>query len=175
MSVIYRFTRQSVPVETRNTFQADFNVVPGRYSWVINPANAGQVVLEIDPRYTYMIDRVSFAASIGEGEYLRSIDVLPEFLFFYRASGQVAYPNRLPAVNYKDDLEFCFSFGSQIQGDALMVSMRGQMIQIPETVGIVSLYAHLSLVVYTEHSEIAVQAQKEETGKGVAQFYKGLR
>jgi len=154
MSIEQRISYKALPIETFNRFQARFNVLPNKYSFDIaeEPTNGRQLVIPMNNRYIYLIDRVSFSSSIDEGVYLRSIDVQPDLRLQLRLQSAFLYPYPLPAINYKDNLEFNFWFHSNKANDQLLVSMSGILDQVPETVGVSTIYSHISFIIYQEEN-----------------------
>ena len=124
MAVINRISQQGLPIETFNVFNGIYNVGgAGLYDFKLQPGNNRQFVMKLDHRYYYMIDRVSFSASIPEGVYLSSLlpDRRPLFRLYFKFTDYAVYPFGLPAINYKDNLEFNFWFHSNKENDELQV------------------------------------------------------
>jgi hypothetical protein len=175
MSIIQTITWKSLPIESLNLFGATFNATgTGQYDFGANTANQRQTVLELNERYLYLMERVSISATIAEGDYLRSIAVVPNFRFSFRntPSGQGVYPRPLPAVNYKDNLEFSFWFKTQKKNDALLVSLGGILDQIPATVGISEIKLQLSLVIYQEENLEKITTMRDGTKQGIGSMYR---
>lgn len=174
MSVIQSITWKSLPIETLNTFDATFNAFGGGvYDFTQVAANQNQVVIPLNERYLYLIERVTFSASIGEGDYLQSINVTPVFRFGFQNTprGQAVYPKPLPGVRYHDGLEFNFWFNSNKRNDALVVTLEGILDQIPATVGIQTIRAQLSLVVYQEENLQKIGKMRNKTSVSIGNLY----
>ena len=154
MSIIQNFNSKYLPVESSNRFRADFNTPPGQYGFQGSAAavqlNTRQTVLELDKAFVYFIDRVSYSASIDEGVYLESIDQAnrPEIRLFTKNRSVGVYPRAFPCVNYKDNLEWNFYFLSTVGDDELQATMQGDLDQVAATVGVPTIWAQLSLVIY---------------------------
>ncbi len=174
MSIIQTITWKSLPIETYTPFTANFNAAGlGQYSFTFQAGNQNQIVIPINNRFLYLIDRVSFSADIAEGTYLESVDVQPRLRFTYQRDGQPVYPRSLPAINYKDNLELCFWFESKKSNDNLLVSMTGILDQVPATVGKASITAQLSLVIYQEENLGKIREMLIATGRNLGAPYHG--
>lgn len=154
MSIVHTLNGKYLPIETANRFRADFNIPPGQYGFQGSAAaieqNTRAVVLEMEPEYVYFIDRLSFSASIDEGVFLEAFDPddRPEIRFYFRRRSPGIFPKPFPAINYKDNLELNFWFGLRDGANALECTMRGNLNQPAELVGVETVYAQLSLVIY---------------------------
>jgi len=171
MSLINRLTPSALPKETLNQFVATFNVpTVGVYDYTNVAANQNQVALELDGKYIYMIERVSFSASIDEGNYFESINVLPQIRLKYRDTPGLLYPFPFPCLNYKDNMEFNFYFNTPQDNDALLVDFTGVLNQIAATVGITTIRAAFSMVIYEEHDNAVITAFKSGKWKAIECF-----
>lgn len=154
MSIQQILNGKYLPIETANRFRADFNTPPGQYGFQGSAAAVAQntraLVLEMEPEYVYFIDRLSFSASIDEGVYLRAFDPgdRPEIRLFLRERSPAIFPRPFPAINYKDNLELNFWFYNLDANNALLATMSGTLNQPAELVGVDTVFAQLSLVVY---------------------------
>lgn len=170
MSIGQRISTKSTPFETSNRFVATFNVpTPGEYDFGI-AANRNQTVLALNPNYVYLIDRVSFSASIDEGVYLGAVNAQPTFRLRYRNS-TLTYPAGLPAVNYKDDLEFNFWFWTTKTNDELLITLTGSLLQTPPLVGVPTVAAQISYVIYQENNLRVIESVKRGTFRDAGKFY----
>lgn len=175
MAIIQTITRRALPIETSNRFSSTFNAYAlGQYNFTRVAANQNQVVIETNPRYIYLVDRLSFSASIGEGDYLRSIvpGNEPGARFKFRNSPRYIYPQPFPGINYKDNLALSFWFQSQKENDALLVDFMGILDQIPTTVGVTNIYAQLSLVVYQEMIEEVTHNMRQPLSDQFGTYYR---
>ena len=173
-------TWKSIPIETLNTFTATFNAFGlGQYSFTGVAANQNQVVLNVNERFLYLIDRISFAADIPEAVYMESLAtfalpaVLPTFWFTWLRDGQPMYQRRLQGVNYKDDMEFNYWFGSPKRNEQLLVTMDGVLNQVPATVGRATINAQLSLIIYQEENLEKIRLMQGATGNKLGRRYMG--
>lgn len=171
MSLIQKLPWRSLPIESQNLFTANFNNPAGQYGFSAVAGNQGQLVIPLDKHFLYFIERVSFSSSIAEGTYLEASSVvadLPEIRLRYGITGEGAYPKPLPAINYKDNMEFNFYFGTKKENDTLTVDMTGTLNQPPALIGIATVYAQLSLVIYEIQNQEQVrrmlQAMYETAG-----------
>lgn len=173
MAIIERISTKALPIETNNRFAGNFNVpTVGRYDFGI-AANTRQVVIaNVNPNFVYLIDRVSLSATVAEGTFLESVDVQPSFRLFLRNTEYGVYPQPLPAVNYKDNLEWRFFFWSAKKNDQLEISLEGTLIQVAATVGIPTITMNLSFVVYEENNKKVCDAMRERTSNNAGEFYK---
>lgn len=177
MSVVQKITWRSLPIETYNQFTATFNAFGlGQYSFTGVAANVRQLALNMQRQYVYLIDRVSFSASIDEGVYLSAAQPTPnnpQFRFFFRNTSYNIYPFALPAINYKDNLEWCFWFRSPKGADSLQVSLNGILNQVPAIVGTATITVQLSLVIYQEMNAETIREMLGVTSKQFGNFYSG--
>ena len=177
MAITQRITWRALPIETSNTFTANFNNPVGQYGYTQNAANQGQVLLQnVNPDYIYLIDTLSFSASIPEGVYLESLQAgatIPTIRFrFVKEGGAYIYPFAFPAVNYKDNMPFNFWFRTPQNTNNVLVDMYGILNQVAATVGVPSIIAQFSLVIYQENNGDQVQAMLEKTAKQIGTFYR---
>ena len=90
--IIQRISKTGLPILTQNVFSGAFNVpTPGVYDFGI-AANTDQVVIDLNPKYFYLIDKVSISASIPEGVFLESYNTVPEMTFRYALTPYPVYP-----------------------------------------------------------------------------------
>lgn len=175
MSIQQFIPMRSLPIETQNVFEATFNSPAGQYGFTQNTANQNQTLLVTKKDYIYLIDRVSFSASIPEEDYLSSLGsgaILPTVrLKHSKQGGGYIYPRAFPAINYKDNLEFSFWFHSPQAGNIVQVDMFGVLNQIAATVGITTILAQLSYVVYQISNGTQVLKMLEKTGQAIGDFY----
>ena len=94
MAVINKLDFRALPIQTANTFLANFNAGPGTYDFGLVGANTGALVIPINPAYVYLIDRCSFSCTLDEGDYLDGLTTTPTARLRYRNS-TLAY---LPAA-----------------------------------------------------------------------------
>lgn len=176
MSIIQRITPEATPFETVNTFQATFNAEgTGVYNFGFDTTQQGQVVLELNRNYVYLIDRVSFAVTAPEGVYLEAINTLPRFRLRFRRDNMIAFANGLPGVKYHDGLEFNFWTFTDKANDALVCDMTGVLNQVAALIGVVQVFATLSLVIYQENNSQMVRAIKDRTKRGAGvRFYQDV-
>ena len=173
MAIIERMSVKALPIETQNRFAAQFNVPTlGQYDFGV-AANTQQVVIaNLNPNFVYLIDRVSFSASIPEGVYLESVNVTPQARLSFLNTEYGIYPRPLPGVNYKDNLEWRFFFWTEKRNDQLLVTFDGALNQVAATVGVPIIYANLSFVIYEENNLQICQRIKEQTSKCAGEFYR---
>lgn len=175
MPIQQRITVRSLPVETYNQFTANFNNPAGQYGFTQVAGNQGQIVINTRPDTYYLIDKLSFSASIPETVFFSSLGagaIQPEFrLRFLKASNTPAYPFPFPGINYKDNMDFSFWFHSAKQNDQLLIDMTGVINQVPATVGIAQIFAQLSYVIYQENNLNVVRRIAEATCNNVGAFY----
>jgi len=173
MAIIERVSVKALPIETNNRFAANFNVpTVGQYDYGI-AANVDQVVIgSLNPNFVYIIDRVSFSASIPEGVYLESVNTVPTARLRFRNTDYGIYPRPLPGVNYKDNLEWRFFFWTEKKNDALLVTFDGALNQVAATVGVPTIYANLSFVIYEENNLQIATRIKEQTNECAGEFYR---
>lgn len=136
-------------------FTATFNApTPNLYDFAI-PANDNVLMMEpLTPTSIYIIDRYSFSSTIAEGTFLESINTVPTAQLKKRIDGIQIYQRPIPCINYVDNAE-CIGFfysklgaKEQILRDALTVTFRGLLNQVPATAGLLTIKALLSLSIY---------------------------
>jgi len=176
MAIIERISVKALPIETNNRFAAAFNVpTPGQYDFgtpvVPIAANVQIAIPVLNPNYVYMIDRVSFSASIDEGVYLESIAVTPEIRLYLQNTTYPLYARGLPGVNYKDNLEWRYWFWTGKKNDALIVRLTGSLNQVAATVGVATIFANLSMVIYEENNLTIIKRIKANTCPDAGEFY----
>jgi len=168
--IIQRISKTGLPILTRNVFAGNFNVpTPGVYDFN-TAANTDQVVIDLNPKYYYLIDKVSISASIDEGVFLESYNTIPEFNFKYALTPYPVYPFPLPAINYIDGLDWNFFFHSTKEGDQLLISLSGILNQVAATVGVPTINILASFVIYMEENIAAVKTLRETHNKAVICF-----
>jgi len=155
--IIQRISKTGLPVETTNIFTGTFNnPTLGVYDFGI-AGNTDQLVLNLNPRYYYLIDAVSLSATIDEGVYLESLNINPTIRLRFSSKPNFIYPFPLPAINYKDGLNWNFFFNTKQANDRLLISLDGILNQVPATVGIATIKILVSFVLYQEENAEAVK------------------
>ena len=168
--IIQRISKTGLPILTQNTFTGTFNApTPGVYDFNV-AANIDQVVIDLNPKYFYLIDKVSISATIPEGVFLASYNTLPELTFKYFITPYPVYPFPLPAINYIDGLDWNFFFHSNKAGDQLLISLGGILNQVAETVGIADIKILASFVIYQEENIEAIKTLRDTKNKSVTCF-----
>jgi len=177
MGISQVITWRSLPIETTNTFQANFNAPLGQYGFTQNTANQNQVLLDnTNPNYIYLIDTLSYSASIPESIYLESLgggSIPPSIrLKFQKDSGAYLYPRAFPAINYKDNMQFSFWFRTPQNVNRVLVDMFGVVNQVAATVGVPEIIAQFSLVIYQENNGDKIQKMLMDTANSIGNFYR---
>lgn len=168
--IIQRISKTGLPIETSNIFAGTFNVPTlGVYDFGV-PANTDQIVIPLDRRFIYLIDMVSFSASIAEGVYLESIATPPQMTFRFTSAPYRIYPFPLPGINYKDGLNWSFFFQTTQANDNLLISMTGILNQVAATVGIPVINCYASFVIYQEENDAAITALRDTASRSVICF-----
>jgi hypothetical protein len=175
MSIRQEITWKSLPIETSNQFTANFNNPVGQYGFTQVAGNADQVLINMNPNYIYLIDRVSFSASIAEATYLDSLGVnavQPQLrIRFLKQSGALTYPFPFPAINYKNNLEFSLWLRSPKRADQALISMTGVINQVAATVAIPTILAFASFVIYEENNLTKITKMLGATKPGIGREY----
>ena len=169
MSIIRDIPIKALPIETNNRFAAVFNAQGlGQYNFTLNTANIKNTVMNLDARYVYFIERLSFSASIDEAQYLINVDDgnEPQFRLFYSQTKYALYPRSFPAINYKDNMEFNYFFYNPKSNNNLQMTFQGILNQNAALVGIDTIYANVSLVIYQiEATNDVLEYIKKQPGR----------
>lgn len=167
--IIQTITWKSLPLQPVNRFSAGF--AAGVYDFSLNPGNANQVVIPLNKQYIYLIDSISFSASIPEADYLEAITTVPEFSFKFLRTPYNIYPFPIQGVQYLRGENFNFWFSTDKENDALLISMTGVLTQTPALVGVANIFAQFSEVMYQESNGDKIKAMKEKTCGNIGAFY----
>lgn len=176
MPITQRIPWRSLPIETLNVFEANFNAPLGQYGFTQNTANQNQVVLNLKKEYIYLIDLLSFSSSIAEADYLLSLSPTATTptarLKLQKASGTYLFPAPFPAVNYKDNMPFSLWVYSPQGNDQLLIDFFGVLDQVAATVGIPIIRAQVSFVIYQINNGDQVIKMLERTANQIGEFYR---
>jgi len=168
--LIQRISKSGLPVETSNIFTGTFNAPTiGVYDFGV-AGNTDQLVLNLNPNYFYMIDQLSLSATVDEGVYLRSLNVNPFARLRLRSQPTFLYPFPIPAINYKDGINFNYFFNTMQSNDALLMTLDGVLNQVAETVGVPTISILISFVIYIETNTDNVKVLRENTAKSTVCF-----
>lgn len=175
MPIVNKIPWNALPQETANRFQANFNNPIGQYGFTQVAANRNQACLAMAEQYFYVIDRVSFSASIDEGVFLEAFDPTNPVQIYFEFLSQPnrrIYPRPFPGINYKDNLAWSYWFQSTQGSDELRVSIEGILNQPAALVGVPTVYAQLSLVIYQVENLDMVTTMRKPTKENFGQFYR---
>jgi hypothetical protein len=150
MAIQWQIPKLSRFLQAANRFTATFNVPTlARYDFGI-PANARQLVIPTQGNTVYMVERINFGATAGEGDYLAAIDPTdsPILILSQAINPQRIYRYPIPLVNYIDNQETSAWFFSDKSGDSIQITMTGKLSQTPALVGVPAIVAAVSLNIY---------------------------
>jgi len=174
MAVINQVTWKSLPLQPFNLFEATYNAGgAGQYNFNLNAANAGQLVIPINPNYVYLIAGISFSADIPEGTYLESLtgiaaETPAAYLRFERANeGANVYPYPIRLVNYVDNQDFQFFFYDNKGNNNLLINFDGVLNQVAATVGKPQVRAQITFTIYQEINTGRVQRMLRGLGNSL--------
>ena len=137
--------QSSLFVQTLNIFEATFNTPTlGRYNFGI-PANTDVSVLKLTRASVYLIQSYSLSATVGEADFLESINIVPQLFLRTKINAKNIYKKPLPQAGYFDGVEAIGYFLSPQGDDELLLSCTGVLNQIAAMVGISSIKIQTTL------------------------------
>lgn len=141
-------------IPTTNIFTAAFNVpTAGKYDFDVD-ANKNQIVEEIKPGSTYLIDRISIGGDINEGTFLDAIEVLPELTLRLSKTKEIVYKKPQPIVQYIDDQDIVAWVKTNKSDDFLTLDLTGVLDQTAELIGTSDVKLFVSLSMYAIESKV---------------------
>lgn len=159
MSVQWVIPNQARFISTVSVFVGTFNVpVLGAYGFSI-PANAGVLVLPLQPNTQYLLERVTIGADISELDYsaaldLSAVDRLPRLRLIRRSDGSGVYESSIPVPAFVRQNENSVWVKSDSDNDALLATFTGQLSQTAALVGVPAVRVTVSYSVYAIESTI---------------------
>jgi len=148
MSIIKTLPDGSRFIPTVNRFSATFNVPTlGKYNFAV-AANTGQELLKLVAGRVYFIERMNFGATVDEGDFLLSIDTLPELILRYQITGERLFTKPFHVVNYIDNQELILFFSTARINDTVLIDFTGILNQVPNFIGINTIQAQVSFNIY---------------------------
>lgn len=168
--LIQTITWKSLPIQPNNIFTAPF--AAGFYNFGAQPGNQDQIVIPLTNKYLYLIDIVNFSTSINAGDYLEAIQLTPSFSLRFQNTPYRIYPFPIPGVNYMANSPFSFWFHTEKGNDSLLISMNGILAQTPALVGVASITAQFSMVLYQEENNEKIQNMLRGTTQDQGNFYR---
>jgi hypothetical protein len=125
--------------------------------------NLKQKVIDLQAHSWFLVERTFTGGSIPSEDYLSSMDtsgpnLIPQITLTKKISGDIVNAAPIPIIQYFQDRESPIWVNSQLDGDQLLMSCSGQLIQIADTVGISEIDLTVGLSIYqvtdAEHSRI---------------------
>lgn len=154
MGIVYQIPHTSRPILTTNIFTANFNdPTPGKYDFGIS-ANQGVHVTEMFTGSIYLLERISMAATILEGEYLEAVEAIPKLTLKRKQADEIQYKLALPMVNYVDDQELVLWAYTEKGRDNLILDFNGLLDQTAALVGVTSIKVNVSYALYAIESTV---------------------
>lgn len=151
MTIIARLPQNARPRYPQARFESAI-FAAGIYDFNI-PINQNVNFLQLRGQSVYVIDKFSFSAALPEGDWLSSTDVpvlqFPTFsLRKETMEGNNIYMEPIPALNYIDNGDTLLYFRAKQDLEFLQITFNGQLIQVPNTVGIPQLTTQVSALIY---------------------------
>lgn len=149
MSVIYQIPHTARFLSPAAGFIAPFNTVEiGKYSFN-STINKTVPVLKMEPNTIYLIERISWGASIPSEIYSGRMDGAPPRLALKTKIAQdliFAIPYSL--ANYTNDSPFVAWYKNDLADDEIQAEVTGTLKQSSELVGINSITLSASFAIY---------------------------
>ena len=138
------------PVPTANVFQSTFNALsPNRYSFLKTDV---QKAIDFNPHNVYLLDKVSFSASMAEQVYQEAIDTnvsLPRLYFTTKATqGTPKLSRPFNFINYVDNQDMYLFFDQDQKDDELLIGFEGLFTQPPAIAGQLIMEIYIQFVIY---------------------------
>lgn len=134
MSITLTIPANSRPILTANIFQAAFNApTVNRYDFGV-PANENQLALPLRGNSIYIIERLNFSMDVPEGNFQEGIESIPLIQLKKRSTNHQVFPDKIPFINYVDNLEMLY-FIESTKPDELLITMTGVLTQPAALVG----------------------------------------
>lgn len=159
MSIQFKIPHQARFRQTANIFTGTFNIpTPGVYDFSI-PANAGAIVFPLQPNSTYLIERVTFGGDISGIDYAAALDLaagpnIPTVSLRRLLDNSSIYESALPFPSYVSQQECSVFVSSDREGDAVIATVTGRLLQTIALVGIPAIRLSLVFSVYAAESTI---------------------
>lgn len=156
-------------------FEADFNVPTlNKYDFGV-AANTNQDFLPVKKQHLYLIDKLSFSASMDEGVFLEAVDTDaagdPSTKCSIRIPSQLdklIYREKIPFVNYIDNSDVQI-YAYAEQDETLTMTFEGVLSQPLELVGEASIFTQITANVYEIRNKAWIDnfLQRTKDGQGI--------
>jgi len=149
MSVIYQIPHTARFLSPAAEFTAPFNtVVAGKYSF--NSAiNKNVSVLKMEPNTIYLIERISWGASIPSEIYSGCMYVAPPKLALKtKIASDLIFAIPYSLANYTNDSPFVAWYKNDLSDDEITAEVTGDLTQSQDIVGINSITLSASFAIY---------------------------
>lgn len=149
MSVIYQIPHTARFLSPSVQFTAPFNTVEiGKYSFT-SPINSAVPVLKMEPNTIYLIERISWGASISAENYAGAMDIAPAKLALKtKIAGDLIFSMPYSLANFSNDSPFVAWYKNDLSGDEIQAEVTGNLLQTSELVGINSIILSASFAIY---------------------------
>jgi hypothetical protein len=150
-------------IPTSTSFLAPFNTIaPGRYSFDI-PANENAQILRLDFGSHYLIERMFISGNIAAEDYLTSIDnpaIAPTLQIRRLKDAVMTHVSRIPVIQFSPNREAPVYIYSDKKEDYIMLTMRGNIAQVANTVGVDPLIVTIGLSIYQINEKYFTQGMR---------------
>jgi hypothetical protein len=158
MAIIQPIPHKARYIPLSNTFSAFFNSPSlGKYDFGVT-ANAGQIVLELQPGTVYYIEGLSVGGNIAAEDYLGAILYVPLLTLRRTQGNDIVYRNSIPVVQFFQSKEISNFIWSEKSGDNLTIDCTGVLLQTSALVGIdpIKINSFLSIFAIDDRNYNAV-------------------
>ena len=169
--VIYQIPHTAKLLTPTARAVAVFNAItPGKYEWNVK----GLLIQNTQPNTVYLIDRLTWSASIAGEYWQQSINPTlgtPKISLRQKNGGNLIYSGPYSLAIYGNETEYNAWFRSDKNDDGITVDISGLINQIAETVGISDIAINISLSIYaidsTEFSRAAREPLSHNSGQQI--------
>jgi hypothetical protein len=170
MPIVKQIPKRSNFFQPHAQFTGVFNApAVGKYDFG-TAANRGVVFMELAKGSIYLLDKITFAATIAEGDYLLAIENTPQLLFRYEKDTHPVFQKPLPMVNYIDGQETVAyvetTIGAKRDSDKLVGDFSGLLDQHANLVGVSEIVADVQLNIYEVYDQGWVSRWRDGTLEG---------
>ena len=172
MAIIKDIPKDSRFIQSVNTFVATFNAPTlGAYDWNV-AANTGQVVIDLRKQSVFLLEKLSFSATVAEGDFLEAVTTVPTIRLRRRLDQQNVFYKPIPIVSYvdgNDAIQYVWTRTQDNNPDDLIIDFRGVLTQTAALVGIVTITAQVTFNFYEIVNSAWLKQFRAAYGKGQVQ------
>ena len=173
MSISYQIPKDARFITTANVFNATFNnPTIGKYDFDID-SNKNLIVVPMQKRTIYLIERISVGGNISEELYLDAVNlsqvplINPEMILKYSIKKERLYKQPFPILNYIDNKEITAWAFSEKGNNNLTMDFRALLNQTPALVGVAQVKIAINLSMYAIDNVQFYQRFRGELAKNV--------